>query len=214
MTVTSEHVLDLLPEYAAGTLAEPAAHAVEEHLGRCNLCARELAVLDDTYAALALALPAPPPPEWLRGRVLAAAVRHGRFESLVARVAGMLDVARDRARELLAQIDDAAAWVAGPGPSQLIHLPPGPRVAALNCGFVRVPAGEVFPPHRHLGDEHVLVLQGGYEDSDGATLHRGDEAFKPGGSEHHFTALPGADLVYLVVLANGIDIPSDPGFTL
>jgi putative transcriptional regulator len=212
--MAAEHVLDLLPEYAAGTLDEGAARAVEEHLARCNPCARELAIVDDTYAALALALPARPPPPWLRERLLAATARVSRFEAVTARVAGMLDVARDRARELLAHIDDAARWVTGPGPTQLIHLQGGPRVAALNCGFVRLPAGDTFPPHRHLGDEHVLVLQGGYEDSDGQTLHRGDEAFKPGGSEHHFTALPGADLVYLVVLAGGIVIPSEPGFEL
>jgi anti-sigma factor ChrR (cupin superfamily) len=208
------HVIDLLPEYAVGTLPEATAREVEAHLARCNPCARELAVLDDVFAALPLGLPPVAPPRALRDRIFAVVDGASRFETLVGRVAGMLDLARDRARELLAFIDDAARWVPGPASSRLIHLEGGPAVAGANCGFVRLAAGAAFPHHRHLGEEHVLVLQGGFEDSDGATLHRGDEAFKTAGSEHAFTALPGVDLVYLVVLGGGIDIPSDPGFTL
>ena len=210
----SVHVIDLLAEYAIGTLPEPLAREVEAHLARCNPCARELAVIDDVFAALPLGLPPVTPPAALRDRIFGVIDGASRFETLVGRVAGMLDVARDRARELLAWIDDAGHWVPGPSPSSLIHLPGGPAVAGANCGFVRLAAGSPFPHHRHLGEEHVLVLQGGFEDSDGATLHRGDEAFKPAGSEHGFTALPGVDLVYLVVLAGGIEIPSDPGFQL
>jgi predicted ChrR family anti-sigma factor len=210
----SPHVIDLLPEYALGTLAEAQAREVEAHLQRCNPCARELAVLDEIFASLPLALPPAAASRALRERILAAVAGESRFEGLVGRVAGMLDVAREGARELLGWIDDAARWIQGPGPSTLIHLPGGPAVAAANCGFVRVAAGATFPAHRHLGEEHVLVLQGGFEDSEGATLHRGDEAYKPAGSEHSFTALPGVDLVYLVVLTGGIEIPSDPGFQL
>jgi quercetin dioxygenase-like cupin family protein len=208
------HVLDFLPEYALGTLPEPLAAEVEKHVARCNPCARELALVDEIYGSLPLALPTPPAPRDLRARVLAEVARQSRFEALAGRVAGMLDVPRDRARELLEWVDDAARWVAGPSPSLIMHLKGGPRAAHANCGFVKLAAGASFPLHRHLGDEHVLVLQGGFEDSDGATLHRGDEAFKPAGSEHRFTALPGVDLVYLVVLEEGIDLPSDPGAQL
>jgi anti-sigma factor ChrR (cupin superfamily) len=83
-----------------------------------------------------------------------------------------------------------------------------------NCGFVKVPAGEPFPEHRHLGEEQVLVLQGGFVDSEGRVCHRGDEAVKPLGSAHGFTALPGADLIFLVVIFGGLDFPSLPDFEL
>lgn len=212
--MSSQHVLDLLPEYATGTLTEEAARDVETHLGRCNMCARELHIIDDAYAALPLALPVATPPAELRARVLDEVARSSRFETLCGRVGGMLDLAREKARELLDWIDDAGRWIAGPTPSVIIHLPGGPRVAHANCGFVKLAAGATFPLHRHLGNEWVLVLQGGFEDSDGTTLHRGDEAFKPAGSEHTFTALPGVDLVYLVVLETGIEVPSDPSFQL
>jgi anti-sigma factor ChrR (cupin superfamily) len=210
----SEHILELLPEYALGTLGHEEAAAVEAHLPRCNLCARELAVIDELHAQLTLSLPAPPIAPELRASILSSIAPASRFERLGGRVAHMLDVSRDRAEELLDWIDTAGRWIAGPHPSTILHLPGGPTVAHANCGFVKLAAGEAFPLHRHLGDEHVLVLQGGYEDSNGATLRRGDEAFKPPGSEHGFTALPGVDLIYLVVLDVGIEIPSDPGFEL
>jgi anti-sigma factor ChrR (cupin superfamily) len=214
----NEHVdehIELLAEYAAGTLPSHLTVGVETHLPGCERCAQELAVLDQVYAALPLALSPEPPPAGLRERILQGASRVSRFDGLVARVAGMLDHAADKARELLALIDDAAVWVGGPAASRLIHLPPGPAVAGANCGFVHVPAGESFPFHRHLGDEHVLVLQGSFRDeSNGRVLRKADEAQMPAGSAHTFTALSGADLIYLVVLRGGLEIPSEPGFEL
>jgi putative transcriptional regulator len=210
----SAHVDDVLADYASGTLAAEEAARIEEHLKGCNRCQRELAVLDEVYASLALALPPVPPPADLRRRILHEAERGGRFEAVYARVAGVLDVAREKARELLAWIDDPGRWGPGPAGVQLIHLPGGPAVAGANCGFVRMAAGSHFPLHRHGGPEHVLVLQGGFLDDDGRVYQRGDEAWKPAGSEHQFDALPDCDLIYLVVLEGGLTIPSDPGFEL
>jgi quercetin dioxygenase-like cupin family protein len=210
----SSHVDDLLADYSSGALAADLIARVEDHLRRCNRCQRELHVLDEVYASLSLALVPVPPPAVLRRRILDAAERGGRFEALCARVAGMLDLAKEKARDLLAWIDDPARWGPGPAGAQLIHLPAGPATAGANCGFVRMAAGSQFPMHRHGGPEHVLVLQGGFTDDDGRVYHRGDEAQKPAGSEHLFDALPDCDLIYLVVLEGGLTIPSDPGFEL
>ena len=205
--MSATHVEDLLPEYATGALPDAIAVEVEAHLARCAACAASLRELEEIYAQLPLALPAPPPPPGLRARILrsVSGTTENRFESFVARVGALLDVAADKARELLAQID-GSSWVEGPAGTRLIHLPVGPRVAHANCGFVRVRAGQHFPLHRHLGTEHVLVVQGSYIDSSGRTLHPGDEDVEPPGSEHAFTALPGVDLVYLVVLEVGFEI--------
>ena len=156
--------------------------------------------------ALALTLPAETPPSGLRERILASLDPTSRFDAFVDEIARMIDLGKDAVRGLLAKIDDAAEWVAGPGPSRLIHLPYGPSLGEVDVGFVRVPAGETFPPHRHLGDERVLVLQGGYTDTDGATVRRGETAFKPAESSHAFTASEGPDLVFLVILKEGVDI--------
>jgi putative transcriptional regulator len=201
------HVEDLLPEYATGALPDAVAVEVEAHLTRCTGCAASLRELEDIYAQLPLALPSPPPPPGLRARILRslAGTTENRFESFVARVGALLDVAADKARDLLARIDDAGAWVDGPAATRLIHLAVGPRVAHANCGFVRVRAGQHFPLHRHLGTEHVLIVQGSLIDSSGRTLAPGDENVEGAGSEHAFTALPGVDLVYLVVLEVGFE---------
>ena len=92
---------------------------------------------------------------------------------------------------------------------QLMHLPGGPAVAAFDVGFVRVAAGTPFPPHRHVGDEHVLVLQGSYRDSTGPTVRPGDQVHMPTGTEHHFIAAPERDLIYAVVVG-GIEIGGLP----
>jgi len=156
--------------------------------------------------ALALTLPAQAPPPELRDRILASLDPTSRFDSLVDEIARMIDLGKDAVRGLLAKIDTATEWVAGPSPSRLIHLPYGPRLAQVDVGFVHVPAGASFPHHRHLGDEDVLVLQGSYTDTGGATVSRGQTAHKPAGSSHAFTASPGPDLIFLVVLTEGVEI--------
>jgi quercetin dioxygenase-like cupin family protein len=156
--------------------------------------------------ALALTLPAETPPPGLRDRILASLAPTSRFESFIDEIARMIDLGQDAVRGLLAKIDSAAEWVAGPPPSRLIHLPYGPRLAQVDVGFVCVPAGASFPHHRHLGDEHVLVLQGSYVDTDGTTVGRGETAHKAGGSSHAFTVPAGPDLIFLVILTEGIEI--------
>ena len=211
---STPHVDDLLPEYAAGTRSGSAATEIEAHIATCGRCAHVLGEIDDVLAGLALALTAPPPPPALRARVLESAHRAGRFEPFAARVASIIDCGVDVARALLQRIDDPASWIDGPVGTRLIHLPAGPRVAHANCGFIRLPAGTVFPMHRHLGEEQTLVLQGAYVDSSGRTLRPGDVDVRARDSEHSYTVLPGVDLVYLVVLETGIEIPGMPGIHL
>ena len=160
----------------------------------------------DALYALALTLPDEAPPPELRDRILASLSPTSRFESFIDEIARMIDLGQDAVRGLLAKIDNAAEWVAGPPPSRLIHLPYGPRLAQVDVGFVHVPAGASFPHHRHLGEERVLILQGSYIDSDGATVGRGQTAHKTAGSSHAFTVSPGPDLVFLVILTEGIEI--------
>jgi quercetin dioxygenase-like cupin family protein len=164
----------------------------------------------EALTALAVALPPPPLPVALRARLLASAAGPARFAPFIDRLARMIDVAADLARDLLASIDQPAAWQPALAPNvQLMHLPGGPAVAAFDVGFVRVAAGTPFPPHRHVGDEHVLVLQGSYRDSTGPTVRPGDQVHMPTGTEHHFIAAPERDLIYAVVVG-GIEIGGLP----
>lgn len=197
-----------LAEYALGTLPEAERAQLERELG--PHLADEVAAASEALGALALALPPVRPSPGLRARLLASARGAGRFAPFIDRLARMIDVAAERARELLASLERADVWQASPGAGvSLVHLLGGPAVATADVGFVRVAAGTTFPPHRHIGDEHVLVLQGSYLDSDGRTARAGDQVAMPAGSSHHFTAGPDVDLIYAVVVY-GIEVDGIP----
>jgi len=182
------------------TSADPALRAEADAIAEA---------LSALAVAAAPATPAAPPPA-LRARLLASARGPARFAPFIDRLARLIDLAAEQARALLASIDRPDAWLPSPAPNvRLIHLPGGPAVAGLDIGFVRVAAGTDFPPHRHLGDERVLVLQGSYRDSGGATVRAGDQVHMPAGSEHHFSADPERDLIYAVVFG-GIEIGGVP----
>ena len=166
--------------------------------------------------ALAFEPEALEPSDSLRDRVLRSAEPGARFERFAARVAALLEVAEEQAGRLLAAVDDAASWeVAGPG-VELFHIEGGPSVANAVTGFVRVAPGAVFPPHRHVGDEVVLVIQGGYRDSDGTEHGLGAQVPGAAGHEHHLRALDGPPLIYLAIVQEGVELdgevigPGDP----
>ena len=84
--------------------------------------------------------------------------------------------------------------------------------------LIRMEPGRGYLPHKHIGWEHVLVLQGGYRDQTGE--HRqGDFVHYPPGSVHSPIALgnsaeapgPGnpACILYATV-PQGIELLADP----
>src|SRR5688572_10974738 len=104
----TQHVDEYLPELAMGVLAGAELATVEGHLRGCTRCERELLATQDVIGSLALALPADPPSDELRARVLASAEggpSRGRFAMFVDQIAQLCDVATGKARELLDLID-------------------------------------------------------------------------------------------------------------
>ena len=200
------HVEELLACHVLGVVddaeAAQAERMLEDPAGR--------AAFDQlAFAATSLSLSeesvAPPPAA--RDRLLASVRTENRFAEFGAQVARLIDYTEEAADALLRKIDDAASWVVGPSPgSHLVHFDPGPRLAGALTGFVRIDAGAPFPEHEHVGYEQVLVFQGAYRDSDGTIYTRGALVENEDGSEHSFVALPGPDLVYLVVLGEGLKI--------
>jgi quercetin dioxygenase-like cupin family protein len=159
----------------------------------------------ELFSALALSLPTVSPSSGRREALLAAAAATRRFERFVARVGALCDLGQKAAERLLDGIDDAARWIAGPADGvSLFHIDAGPRLSEAICGFVRLSPNSRFPEHAHAGDEVVLVMSGGFVTSDGVTVRAGEELAMPTGSAHHLTALPGPDLLYLVVVDKGI----------
>ncbi|MBE7453317.1 MAG: cupin domain-containing protein [Kofleriaceae bacterium] len=118
---------------------------------------------------------------------------------VAARFAAIFDVSLERARALLARVDDPDAWEAGPAPGTwLIHFEAGPACAGADTGFVRCAPGTTFPWHRHLGAEHNLVLAGHADDSRFGRLGPGDEATADGDTEHDFTVVGDRPFLYAV----------------
>ncbi|MCA9607046.1 MAG: cupin domain-containing protein [Myxococcales bacterium] len=176
----------------------------------------ELSVQDTAALSEALVEGAAPPPS-LRDRIMAAASLEGRFERYVATTARLLDVDEDRARGLLDGIGRGEVWYQGLLPDvSLYDIEGGPAVENAITGFIRMPAGTPFPEHDHLGKESALILQGSAEDHRGVIWRPGEVIVLEAGQVHSFRARPGPDLVYLVVVQNGIKIgdqtfgPDDP----
>jgi putative transcriptional regulator len=213
----SFHIDDILPDWLAGALADAERARFEAHLDECARCYQAVASaereLGDVLEVLA---PQKPSPD-LRARIMGDLAPAARLTRFADAVAGLIDVAVDRARELLAGIDDAANWTPGPAPGvELFHIDGGPATANAIVGFIRVAAGGDFPEHKHLGEEKVFVLQGGFEDSAGSVYEPGDLAVETADTEHHFQACDGPELIYLVVAEQGIEMfgetigPDDP----
>lgn len=202
------HVEHALPEYVLNLLATDEHARVEQHLATCAACAREANVYRETTHAIAATAPGTKPPGFLRARVLASADAKGRLAAFTQALAQFFELPATRARALLDMIDEPAAWEADPSGIGLIHLSAGPRHAGADAGLVRFPAGLAWGLHRHLGDEHHLILDGALRlDQTGEVLGPGATLASPPGSEHSFTILPERDCIAAVILTDGIEMP-------
>jgi hypothetical protein len=77
--------------------------------------------------------------------------------------------------------------------------------------LIRMDPGCGYPQHRHVGDEELLVLAGGYQDHLG--VHRtGAYVVNPAGSVHHPVALPDGPCILFAVAHGGIET-IEPGRT-
>ncbi len=146
------------------------------------------------------------PEPTLRERLLAAAIPADRFARFASAVAQLLQVSVDKAKDILARVDDPSQFnVELPGVS-FCWVEGGPALANAVRGFVRVQHGVVFPEHEHFGDETVLILQGSYVDSvTGEVFRPGDSARMSPGSSHGFRVPEGGpDLLQLAVVHKGL----------
>jgi quercetin dioxygenase-like cupin family protein len=187
------------------------------HLDDCAACAADYRLSANALAALATSLPKAVPSPDVRARLLKSVSTTNRFEMFAAQVAELIDLGVDKAREIVARIDDATAWMATQATGVFSYdLPVGPAVADAVVGFVRIKPGSVFPDHEHMGDESMFVVQGSAIDSNGLVMRRGDLIRLPPHTHHDFTAQPGPDFIYLGIAKNGFMLfgehikPGDP----
>jgi anti-sigma factor ChrR (cupin superfamily) len=127
-----------------------------------------------------------------------------RFHHLAARVASLFDVSEELARALLDRIDETDAWM--PGDSAGLALLPveaGARCEGAFTCLMRLDPNAQIEMHEHAAREEVLVLQGGYLDSRGRELWRGEHEINDAGSSHGLCALDGLACVVAIVLCPG-----------
>lgn len=218
MTPATPNTLELLvDDFVLGTLSPEETADAEARLATDPAFAAAVANARETYGLLGLALEPVAPAAAVRERLLGSVASTNRFERFAATVARLMDIAVDKATELLAAIDDAASWEPSPFPAtRLYHLQGGPTLANAIVGFIEIQPGTRFPDHKHLGDEVVLVLQGSLQDEDGSIARTGDEVPKAAGTSHYFTVLDGPPLIYLTVTMEGVAFgelvlrPGDP----
>lgn len=157
--------------------------------------------------ALAAAGDAGEPSRALRDRVMGSLGRGGRFGIFADRLARLFDIPIENALRLLAKVEDPASWRPGPAPGiQMMPVRPGPKYDGAIAAIGRLAPGARFPRHGHIGAETTLVMAGGFRDSSGVEIERGDELFEPPGTEHDFVVLDGEDCIAAVLALGGVDM--------
>jgi hypothetical protein len=156
------------------------------------------------YGTLALAPPPAPPGAALRARLEASITpRLARCGEALAR---FFDVPLPRALRLLERVDDPSRWSENPLPGLWVqHLRGGASLGDGDAGFVKFAPGMVFPRHRHVGEERVLILQGGLRYSDGQLLGPGGVRIAPPESQHEHVSVDGEETLVALVLYQTID---------
>ncbi len=184
--------LDMLLDYAAGSLEEGPALVVASHVALCPQCAAQVARFEDVGGALL-------------ERVAPVAMSDGAFERLLARLGQEETAAPPREPHALAEllplplrgyVDAGARWRKAGGGVQEMPLALGE--GAHQASLLRIPGGRAMARHRHSGLEYTLVLAGAFTDR-GARYAPGDVclAAEP---EHAPQAEAGADCICLAVI--------------
>jgi putative transcriptional regulator len=141
----------------------------------------------------------------LRARLVASLGRPGKYGIFVDRLARLFDVSIDKAREIVARVEDPSQLKPGPAEGIMwFGVKPGPKYGDALAMVGRLKPGTRFPHHAHVGEETTLVLDGGFRDASGEEVWRGDEMIMPAGSDHDFVVLDGIDCIAAVLARGGV----------
>ncbi len=169
-----------------------------EHVRGCAACqaaAPKLGLAIDALEGATVGRVPEEPPAGGVARVLERA-RTGRISFFIAQVAALFDLSTEAAATLLSRAERNEGWEEGPGPGvKIMTVNAGPRVPEAMTALVKLDSGATFPLHPHFGAERVLVLEGGYRDSTGVEVWRGEVQDMAPGTEHDFVAFDGIGCV-------------------
>ncbi|MBL4687945.1 MAG: cupin domain-containing protein [Nannocystaceae bacterium] len=152
----------------------------------------DVGVLDFLTRALDPLKPAPS----LRERLMGLASGKERFMPFLDRMMSLFDLPQDAANGELHTIDEADAWEDMVPGVRYRDFEGGPGIGEAHGGLVRVAPGASFPPHEHVGDEAMLMLQGEIEDDAGKRYSAGDLIESDSGSQHTLRNVGETEVIY------------------
>lgn len=128
-----------------------------------------------------------------------------------SKVVAFLGVDGAQLEALSGGLDDASCWFTGaelPG-TAVIQLPmPGPRTTAY---LSRAGPGTVLPLHRHHAREGVLVLRGGFRETNGRAVRPGEIMVSEIGTAHEVRVDANGDCICAIRMDFDADVPQpDP----
>lgn len=192
---------DQLLQLLSGEATETELHAAIDHVRSCDDCRAAQQKMGRALDMFHQEAPLPVPvgaAERLLSRVRAG----GRLTFFTDQVARLFDLSTDAAAELLQRAQRNEGWEEGPGPGVFVMpVNAGAKLPDSITALVRVEPGARFPWHPHLGPETVMVLEGGFRDSQGVEVWRGEVQQMPGNTEHDFVAFEGVGCVCAAVNA-------------
>jgi len=187
--------IDMLTEYAAGSLPLAQSACVAIHVNQCDRCRRSTGQLAELGAALFDALEPLPVGDAQLNAVLARLDEESplQYASNTSDAGGTPAILQ---RLMRGDFSDLT-WKKIGTTLRISYLQTGDPRHELALYHIR--AGGRIPEHTHRGGEMTLVLAGGFSDADGS-YHEGDFLFRQPGDVHAPTALQSEDCICLAVL--------------
>lgn len=170
----------------------PSLARARAHVDGCEACQKGEQMFGRLWGAVAGFLSPVSPPSEARSKLLQRVREDDRLAHFVPELAELFDLTEDEAKQLVRDARDPSKWLEGPAPGvELLPVNTGPKAHGMDriSTLVKLVPGATLPEHTHAGTERVLVVQGGYHDSGGREVWRGEVHRMEAGSTHSFTAV-------------------------
>lgn len=202
--------LELLFDYATGSLPEPVALIVASHASLCERCNDQVRSVENIGGVL---LDSVEPAEVDEGALAAVMARLDHPEVSAARPRTVAENTVDAVvpEPLLPYLGRGLAHLAWRGIGRMFEeVPLQTTIKGFKASLMRLKPGSEMPVHTHRGTEYTLVLAGGYKDN-GEQFVRGDFSFKDSSDEHRPIVDADEPCLCLVVLDAPVKLTSAMG---
>jgi anti-sigma factor ChrR (cupin superfamily) len=197
-TTVDEEAAGRAALYALGALEGDEARRFEEHLAAgCAACAAQLREFEAVAGDLGLAAPEAEPPAGVRARLLALVSEDGGGSGAGAVGGGGPSLSQDAAPGFLVLRAGEGEWRPTDDAGVSFKLLFADRERGTVTTLVRMEPGARIRPHRHLGVEQCLVLEGDVR-SGRVGMTAGDFNCSMPGSVHEELVSDGGALLLIV----------------